>query len=130
MSPVVMQNAPGVDDIERPERPEVGLVKCAALLHAPVGIVGVETTAQLGSTGDGVGVVVERMDPRTEISGSEREQAGPGADVEERPAPEVAQPVGERRLGKADALRRETSEEARPVGPEGEAVRHQENIPA
>ena len=85
----LMQNAPRIDDVERPETLEVALVEHAALLDGPVVGVGEIAALELAAAGDAVRVVVERHDAGgAQPHRRQREQAAAAADVEEASARE------------------------------------------
>ena len=81
--PGMMQHAPGIDHVEYAEPAHILAVEDRALLDRPIGIARKMSDAQAGGAEDGRGVEVERMDPRAEPAGGEREQTAAGADIDE-----------------------------------------------
>ena len=78
----VVQDAPGIDDVERPELIEEGLIQYRPLGDDPSVVVGKVSSLQFIGAGDGIRIVVEGIDLGPQVSSGKRKQTAAGSHVE------------------------------------------------
>lgn len=80
----MVQDAPGVNEVELSERTDVGFIESGTLFDAPVRLWS-KTAFHLSRAGHAVAVIIEGNNPgRAKANGSQGVDAGTGANIEER----------------------------------------------
>src|SRR5262245_16607170 len=79
----VMQNTPGIDDVELPELSQVVSIEHRSLLDHPARIVRKVAALQRLGARHRLGVEVEGMDGGSQSPGRQAEQAAAGSDIQE-----------------------------------------------
>src|SRR3546814_719541 len=120
----MMQNAPGIYDIECAERFEKSWVKDRALRHTPIYIVVEIAPPNLSCARHRLGVIVKGNDARAEAPRCQTEQAAAAANIEKcSPLQAVSlQEILERLLSFKDSFVAEHTKEAAPIAAKLESI--------
>ena len=120
----VMEDAPGIDDVKRPERSEIIAVERRPLLNGPIGVAGEIKIPQAAGTEYRAYVVIEGMNARTEPARGKREQPAAGASIHEACALETValQQPADGFLRLADLISAQIAGEIEPVFAEPESA--------
>ena len=120
----MVQDAPGVNDIERSERAHFVEVEHRAPFDGPRGVERIVPAPQLRRARNGLRIVVERVHGRAEPPGCEARQPTARPDVEKASPvePRSLQCVLQASLGRNDPFFVEHRQEAGPVAPKVEAL--------
>jgi hypothetical protein len=116
----VMEDAPGIDNVELAQAIEEIPVQNGPLLDPPLQLVGTETVTQPQGTIDTVGVIIKGHNLRAEPARGKAEEAAARASIQESLVIEVVdlKHFLERFFGTPCSLGIEDLEESRPIFPE------------
>src|SRR5262245_10927766 len=78
----VMQDAPGINNVEFPERTHVIAIECRTLFDDPVIVVRIVPLSEFSSAGDRLRIVIEGMYRSSESTGRQTRKTATGTDVE------------------------------------------------